>query len=214
MKKFDYSQIYNSPILLRGMKKILVILGHPRVKSYCGALADSYVKGARREGATVKYVRLSDLKFDAVGAYDYKGAPHLEADVQKMQKLILWADHIVVVYPTWWGSAPALLKGFLDRVLTSGFGFKYWKSGWGWHRYLKGRSARIITTTGGPWILNHFMYGAPGIRMIKWAAFWFCGIGPTRVTEFNSLNAPWTSSARKMRGITYALSLGESDARN
>lgn len=195
------------------MKNILVILGHPRVKSYCGDLASAYVSGARRAKADVKYVKLIDLKFDAVGAHDYKGASGLEADLVKMQKAILWAEHIVFVYPTWWGSAPALLKGFLDRVLTSGFAFKYRKNGWGWHRYLKGRSARIITTTGGPWVLNHIIYRAPGIHMIKWAALWFSGIGPTRVSEFSSLNAPWTSNEKKKRGIEKARRLGERDAR-
>ncbi len=194
------------------MKKILVILGHPRTASYCGELAKAYVSGARSAKADVKYIKLNDLTFDAVGAHDHREA-RLEPDLVKMQKAILWAEHIVVIYPTWWGSAPALLKGFLDRVLTSGFAFKYRKNGWGWHRYLKGRSARIITTTGGPWALNHIIYRAPGIHMIKWASFWFSGIGPTCVTEFSSLNAPWTSMKKKKKGIEKARQLGEKDAR-
>lgn len=195
------------------MKKILVILGHPRVKSYCGTLAEEYIRGARRYKAQVKYVKLIDLKFDAIGAHDHKGAPPLEADLVKMQKLILWADHIVLVYPTWWGGPPALLKGFLDRVLTSGFAFKYRRGGWGWDRYLKGRSARIITTAGGPWALNHIIYRMPGVKMLRWATFWFSGIWPTRVTEISSLNTPWTRHSKKARWISRAERAGERDAR-
>ena len=195
------------------MKKILVILGHPRVKSYCGALADAYIKGAKLNKAIVKYVKLIDLKFDATGAYDSRGAPALESDLQKMQKLILWADHLVFVYPTWWGGPPALLNGFLDRVLTSGFAFRYRRGGWGWHRYLKGRSARLITTTGGPWALNHIIYRVPGIKMIQWAALWFVGISPTRVTEITSLNTPLTPHHKKVKWILKAERAGNRDAR-
>lgn len=194
------------------MKKILVILGHPRVKSYCGALADAYIRGARRNNALVKYVKLIDLTFDAVGAHDHKGAS-LEKDLVRMQQLILWAEHIVFVYPTWWGGPPALLKGFLDRVLTSGFAFRYRRGGWGWHRYLKGRSARLIITTGGPWALNHLVYRMPGVKMLKWAVLWFSGISPTRVTEITSLNTPWTHHNKKARLISRAEHAGERDAR-
>lgn len=193
--------------------KILVILGHPRVKSYCGALADAYVHGARSRKATVRYVKLADLKFDAVGAYDYRGAPPMEKDLVKMQKLIQWAEHIVFVYPTWWGSAPALLKGFLDRILTPGFAFKYRANGLGWHKLLKGRSARVITTTGGPWVLNHIVYRAPGIKMMRWASLWFSGFWPICVTEYSSLNTKWISAEKKTRWLEHAQRVGEKDAR-
>lgn len=194
------------------MKKILVILGHPRKESYCGTLAEEYIRGAKRNHASVKYVKLIDLKFDAVGAHDRKGSV-LEPDLQKMQRLILWAEHVVFIYPTWWGGPPALLKGFLDRVLTSGFAFKYYPRGWRWYRLLKGRSARIITTTGGPWALNHVIYRVPGIKMLRWATLWFVGIWPTRVTEITGINTPWTSHEKKKRLITKAERAGERDAR-
>lgn len=194
-------------------KKILVLLGHPRVVSYSGELARSYVHGARRAGANVKYVKLADLHFDATGAHDYRGAPPLERDLKHMQQLIMWAEHIVFVYPTWWGGPPALLKGFLDRIITPGFAFKYRADGWGWHKYLKGRSARLITTMGGPWLLNHFVYGAPGIKMLKWATLWFTGIWPVRVTEFTSLNTRWVTDKKRRRFMLQAKKIGIQDAR-
>ncbi len=194
-------------------KRVLVLLGHPRVKSYCAELAAAYVRGVRKGGADVKYVKLIDLHFDAIGAHDYRSAPSLERDLVKMQQLIKWCEHFVVVYPTWWGSAPALLKGFFDRVLTSGFAFKYREDGWGWEKLLKGRSARIITTTGGPWALNHFIYHAPGIKSLKWATFWFSGIWPVRVAEFNGLNTKWMTEVKRKRWIKDVEQIGERDAR-
>jgi putative NADPH-quinone reductase len=193
------------------MKRILVILGHPRVKSFCGALAEAYVRGARRKGARVTYLKLSELSFDPVGAHDQKGFI-LERDLERAQHLIRTSDHVVFVYPTWWGSAPALLKGFLDRVLTPGFAFRYGRSGWGWHRLLKGRTARIITTTGGPWILNHFVYGAAGIKMIRWASMWFSGIYPTKLTEFSGANMKMASHEKRIKWIRKTERIGEIDA--
>lgn len=192
-------------------KRILVLLGHPRIKSYCGALAQSYIKGAKSQGAEVKYVKLIDLKFDALGAHDFRGAAPIEADLVKMQKLIMWCNHIAVVYPTWWGTMPALLKGFFDRIMTPGFGFKYRTDGRGWHKYLKGRSARIITTTGGPWILNHLVYRAAGIKSLKWAVFWFSGIWPVRVTEFNCLSMR-RSECKREDWIASVEKIGKQDA--
>lgn len=193
-------------------KKILVLLGHPRVKSYCGTLADAYSRGAKRGGAHVHYVKLADLDFDAVGAHDFRGAPPLEKDLVKIQQMIHWAEHIVVVYPTWWGTAPALLKGFFDRIFTPGFAFKYRADGLGWNKLLKGRSARIITTTGGPWILNHLVYRAAGIKALKWATFWFAGISPVYVSEFNGVNMKGMSEERKQHWVHQIEHAGTKDA--
>lgn len=194
------------------MKKILVILGHPRKDSYCGALAHSYSAGAKQAGAKVTYVKLADLKFNATHPHDHRSGA-LEADLKRMQTLISESDQITVIYPTWWGSAPALLKGFFDRVFTSGFAFKYRSDGLGWNKLLKGRSARIITTTGGPWVLNHIVYRAPGIKMLKWATFWFSGIWPVKVTEFNSLNTRWSNERKRKKYLNKIEQIGARDAR-
>ena len=39
-------------------------------------------------------------------------------DIEKYRNLITWADHIIFIYPIWWGGMPAILKGFIDRVFT------------------------------------------------------------------------------------------------
>ena len=190
------------------MKRILVILGHPKTESYSGSLAQAYVNGARKGDAIIKYVKLAELKFEAI-----RPKKELERDLQKMQKLILWAEHIVFVYPTWWGSAPALLKGFFDRVFTPGFAFRYRKNGLGWHRLLKGRSARMIVTTGGPWLLNHIAYHNSHINAIKWATLWFAGFWPVRVTEFNGLDTHWVHEKKRKRWLAKTEKIGRSDAR-
>jgi putative NADPH-quinone reductase len=82
----------------------------------------------------------------------------------------------------WWGSTPALLKGFFDRVLLPGFAFKYRDKGVLWDKLLSGKSGRIIYTTDTPvWFYNLF-YSAPSVNMIKKRVLGFCGISPVKVT--------------------------------
>ena len=172
------------------MKKILIINGHPFDQSFCQALADAYYEGATKgTGITAKLINLHQLKFDPILHKGYSEIQELEADLHMMQQELLAADHIVVVYPVWWGAVPALLKGFLDRTLVPGFAFKYRKGSPLWDRLLKGKTGRLIVTSDGPWWWNRFIYGDPAIKMMKKAVFEFCGIDPVSVILFDEIKA-------------------------
>jgi len=106
-------------------KRILVILGHPSRHSLCAALSERYVKAAQEAGHEVRQLKLGDLHFDPVLREGYRQIQPLEEDLQQAQADILWAEHLTWVFPIWWGGIPALMKGFLDRVLLPGFAFKY-----------------------------------------------------------------------------------------
>src|SRR6218665_690406 len=108
-------------------KNILLILGHPSENSYCKALLDAYQEGATSTGANCKVLYLSRLNFNINLSDGYKTgqAFQLEEDLVMAQQLILWADHLVLVYPNWWGGMPALTKGFIDRIFLPGFAFKH-----------------------------------------------------------------------------------------
>ena len=164
-------------------KNVLVILGHPDKETYCGALAMEYRKGAQAKGANVETVYLGDLTFDPILHKGYKEIQPLEDDLEMVQEKIKWADHIAIVYPTWWGSSPALLKGLIDRVLLPGFGFNFRKDSLLWDKLLKGRSARIITTMDEPYLYYWLGFGAPGDRMMKRVILTFSGIKPVRITH-------------------------------
>jgi 1,4-dihydroxy-2-naphthoate octaprenyltransferase len=98
------------------------------------------------------------------------------------RRLIGWADHIVFVYPTWWGTMPALLKGFLDRVLAPGFAFA--ETDRGFAPLLGGRSAELLTTMDTPRWVYRWIYGAPGNKAMARAILGFCGIEIARVASF------------------------------
>lgn len=92
-----------------------------RFRGLDGALADAYEETARQKGHEVRRQNLGDLRFDPILWHGYQKVQELEPDLLAAQASITWCDHWVIIYPIWWGSVPALLKGFFDRALYSGF---------------------------------------------------------------------------------------------
>lgn len=186
-------------------KKILVILGHPDTESFCGALAEAYVKGAKATGADVRILELGDLNFDPILWKGYNRIQELEPDLVKSQELIKWSDHIVFVYPNWWGAMPALMKGFFDRVFLPGFAFKYRDNSEFWDKLLSGRTAHLIVTMDTPPWYYRWIYHRPGHNEMKRTILGFCGIKVVKITELaivrNSLpqkRDKWISMAERL----------------
>jgi putative NADPH-quinone reductase len=169
-------------------KKILILQGHPSPASYCFALAEAYKIAAIASGAEVHEIVVNDLKFNLnPPEYRSKLIPELEEDVLKAQDEIRWAEHLVFVYPTWWGTMPTLLKAFIDRVFTSGFAFKYRQDSVWWDQLLKGKSARLIVTMDTPPWYYRFIYGQPGHTAMKNTILGFCGVKPVKITSIGSV---------------------------
>jgi putative NADPH-quinone reductase len=171
------------------MKKILIINGHPDKESLCFALAESYKKGADTNGDQCQLVHLVDLNFNPVLNYGYRVVSELEPDLLKIQQDILQADHLVFVYPNWWATFPALLKGFFDRVFLQNFAFKYHEKGPFWDKLLKGKTARLIVTMDTPkwyyWLVNR----NAGHNAIKIGILEFSGIKPVKITVFATVKS-------------------------
>lgn len=177
-------------------------MGNPRVESFSTALAQSYQEGAKESGAEVEYINLSELSFDPILHDGYAKIQDLEPDLILVQEKIKWADHLVFVYPTWWGTMPALMKGFLDRAILPSFGYRFKREaniidkflfGWDfkgpstmWDKLLTGKTARVITTTGSPAIGFWFLFGYAGHKVFKKIVLEFCGIKPVRISMFGS----------------------------
>jgi putative NADPH-quinone reductase len=167
--------------------KVLIIHGHPSKESFCYALAQAYKQGAQSAGTEVREINVGDMKFKPNLAHGYRQITELEEDLIKAQDSIKWAEHLVFVYPTWWGTMPALLKGFIDRTFLPGFAFKYRDNSSWWDRLLTGRSARMIVTMDAPVWFYWLTYGRPGHNAMKKATLEFCGIKPVRITSFGSV---------------------------
>lgn len=176
-----YSQIlftkFNS-----NMNKVLIINGHPNKASYCNALCESYATGSMSCGNEVVVLNLYDLNFNSNLENGYGKIQELEPDLKLAQQKITWANHIVIIHPVWWGSIPAILKGFFDRVLLPGFAFKYKDKGPMWDKLLVGKTGHIIYTTDTPPFIYKWFFGAPSVNTVKKRVLQFCGISPVKVT--------------------------------
>lgn len=164
-----------------------MLLGHPDSDSFNGQIADSFYQSAVKAGHEVRMQCLGKMKFDPVLWKGYKVVQELEPDLKTAQENILWCEKWVIIYPIWWGSIPALLKGFLDRTLYSGFAYKYRQNGWQWDKLLKGRSALIITTCDAPVWWIWWQYRNSDLNTLKRATLQFCGITPVAVKRYGKL---------------------------
>lgn len=187
--------------------KLLIITGHPRRQTLCAALADACADGAQQAGAQVRRLDLAAMDFD-VDVHTISPAEQpLEADLQRAQTLIEWAEQLVIVYPTWWGAAPARLKGFLDRVLTPGFAFRACEGGTGYEGLLRGRSVQLITTMDTPPLVHRLVYRQPGRNALARASLGFCGMEPVRSLSLGPVKK--ATAERRQAWLQQARRLGQ-----
>ena len=106
-----------------------VIVAHPRADSFCHHLAGRAVAGLRASGHEVEVVDLYAQGFRAAMSPEERRAYHsadpvLDPQVADHAALVRRVDTLVFVYPTWWSGLPAILKGWLERVMLPGVAFR------------------------------------------------------------------------------------------
>lgn len=164
--------------------RIVVIDGHPdpEAERLCHALADAYSKGAESANHAVEVIRVADLDIPFLRSADeFRNQPP-GPDVLRVQKAIESANHIVLVYPLWLGTMPAMLKALLEQVFRPGFAFGGQGREAMWSGRLKGRSARVVVTMGMPALLYRWFFRAHSLKSLERNILKFCGIKPVRET--------------------------------
>lgn len=186
-------------------KKILVLLGNPDKVSFSGSIADAYESSAREAGYAVDRVNVNDLKFDPILHKGYKEIQPLEPDLILMQEKWRKADHIVIVYPNWWCTMPAVLKGMFDRMYLPGFAFHFDKRTKKCEQLLKGKTARVIVIAGTHSPFMTWLKYGDYTNEIQHAILGFAGI-KTRVLTFGPSDR--VSDEHKARWIKKVQKLG------
>ena len=164
-------------------KNILVIDGHPdRTPERLGhALADQYARAAEAGGHLTQVVRLCELDFPWLrSAKEFASRPL--GVIGSQQEHFRWADHVVIIYPLWSGSMPALLKAYLEQVMRPGFAFAYGKARGLPKKLLTGKSARIVVTMGMPSLFYRLYYRSHSVRSLARNILGFVGFKPIRVS--------------------------------
>lgn len=169
------------------MKKILIISAYPNHEGFGAHLANTYLEESKKAGHQSILLDLSRIEFDPVLRHGYKKGQNLETDLLTTQKNISWADHLVFFFPIWWGGAPAILKGFFDRVFLPGFAFKYTGNYLSPKQLLTNKSARVIVTMDAPLTFDYFFLWSAGVNLIKKATLQFCGINPIKITKIGKV---------------------------
>lgn len=171
-------------------KNILIINGHPNEKSFCQSIAmicESEL--TLNKDNNVDIIHIHKLKFDPILRLGYQGTQDLEEDLSDAKSLISKAQHIIIIYPNWWGMPPALLKGFVDRVFTPGFAFQYRKDSPMPEKLLNGKTSQLLITLDTPIWYYKFVMGAMGVKVMKRSVLGFCGIQNKRVSYFGPIRS-------------------------
>ncbi len=190
-------------------KRVVIIQGHPdgETRHFGHALADEYAKGCEDGGHEVRRVEVARLDFPILRRKDdfEKGSP--SASIQEAQDAITWADHLLIIYPLWLGSMPALLKAFLEQTFRPGFAFEYQKSGEMAKKLLTGKSARIVVTMGMPAFVYRWIFMAHSLKSLRRNILSFCGIAPIRSTIIGSIEG--MNEKQRMGWLDEMRALGE-----
>lgn len=168
---------------------ILIIDGHPDPtrERFVHALADAYREGAEAGRHEVRLLRVADLEFPLLRTQaDYEKGEPSEA-IRRCQGLVDWATHVVILYPLWLGSMPALLKALLEQTLRPGFAFSARKLGRWPVKFQSGKSARIVVTMGMPGWLYRWYFRAHSVRLLQRNILRFIGFRRVRATLIGSI---------------------------
>lgn len=190
-------------------RPILIIQGHPdRAGGHlCHALAQAYARSAEAAGRRVEVIDVAmlDLPLLRSQADFEEGQP--PPAIGAAQQAIRRAGHLVVVFPLWLGTMPALLKGFLKQALRPGFAFAYRPDG-STGPMLGGRSARLLVTMGMPAWVFRWVYLGHGVQVLRRNILGLCGVAPVRTSLFGNMKT--ASPARRRAWLDRVERLGRS----
>jgi putative NADPH-quinone reductase len=193
-------------------QRITVIQGHPDAGAghYCHALAEAYARGAREGGHKVRVLDVARMDFPLLRSKAEWESALFADSVREAQDAIRWSTHLVLIYPLWLGTMPALLKAFLEQVLRPGFAVRVdSEARSGWKKLLAGRSAHIVVTMGMPALVYRWFFRAHSLKSLERNILGFCGIGPIRESLVGAVES---SGAALQRWLTKMRSLGRQAA--
>ncbi|MGN7403565.1 NAD(P)H-dependent oxidoreductase [Cytobacillus praedii] len=163
----------------------LIVYAHPRKESFNHAILEATIRGIRQKGHEYVVRDLYGMKFQPV-ASSSEILGGIDEDIEQEHNYLKWADVIIFIYPIWWTGLPAIVKGYIDRVFTYGFAYRYVNGEQ--MGMLKGKKALIFNTQG----KSHAQYAAIGMDKAllltsDTGIFEYCGIEVLEHVFFESV---------------------------
>lgn len=160
--------------------KVSVILGHPNHGSFNHAIADIAVQTLKKNGHDVVFHDLYGEKLDPVLPKEEipKSAP-LDPVIKKHCDEISNADGVIIIHPNWWGQPPAVLKGWVDRVIRAGVAYEFEEGDGGEGvpvGLLKAKAALVFNTSNTSGERERNVFGDPLETIWKNCVFDLCGV--------------------------------------
>jgi NAD(P)H dehydrogenase (quinone) len=188
--------------------KISIILAHPDKNSFNHAIASTVAAEAVKYGHGIHFHDLYAEGFDPVlPGKEIPSGAFLSQAVEKHCNEISSADGIVIVHPNWWGQPPAILKGWIDRVIRPGVAYNFLENDGGEgvpEGLLKARSAIVFNTSNTPADREQSVFGDPLELIWKKCIFELCGVKTFHremfgvvVTSTSEQRREWLDKVRK-----------------
>ena len=159
---------------------ILLILAHPDPNSFNHSIAETARETLENQGHKVFYHDIYEEKFDPVlTTAEIPKDAIVDPVIAKYCDELLNADGIIIVHPNWWGQPPAILKGWIDRVIRPGVAYRFIEGDNGEGvpiGLLKASSAIVFNTSNTPADREDTVFGDPLERLWKDCIFSLCGI--------------------------------------
>ena len=198
-------------------RKIVVINAHPSSTSFNQALMQAYIEAVPSD-LQVEVIEIGKLHFDSNLKYGYEQRMELEPDLQAAWSKIMSADHLVWIFPVWWGGLPAVAKGFIDRLFLPSQAFSYFENSNRIRGHLKRKTARIITTLDQTGWTYKWYFGEPSTRQLKDTTLKFCGVGSVKTHYLGSIRGSslaqrqiWLGLMKELAQRDYANLMKKSD---
>lgn len=194
--------------------KISVILAHPRPGSFNHAIAELAVSTLRGEGHAVTFHDLCMEQFDPLlPAGEIRRDTTLPPAISRHCEEIAAADGIVIVHPDWWGMPPAILKGWIDRVLRPGVAYRFAETDNGEGipvGLLNAKAVIVFNTSNTPALREQEVFGDPLERIWKDCIVSFCGVPACHrrmfgviVTSTDRQRTEWLEEVRQLTISTF-----------
>lgn len=194
------------------MALVSVILAHPRHGSFNHAIAAVVLQTLETQGHEINFHDLYQESFDPVLLTpELEREAFLHPDLERHCQEIARADGIVIIHPNWWGQPPAILKGWVDRVLRPEVAYRFEEgdSGEGVPKgLLQAKAALVFNTSNTPTERELAVFGDPLETLWKNCIFGLCGVPlvvrknfAVVVTSTDDQRQAWLEDVKEMAAI-------------